>query len=368
MTEPVPRLVVRCDAGREVGGGHLMRCLRLAEEFRSRGGEAIFVSVIDSDAMRARVRKSGFDLVPLTMSHPAPEDAERTIDFLRDYRPDWIVLDGYHFESPYQKEMQETGVRVLVMDDMAHLPRYHADIIVNQNLGAEDCTYACGGETRLLVGLRYALLREEFLRWRNWEREVPSFARRILITLGAGDPGNQAAEVLRAVARLAGNGVENLEVVVVIGPAGAQVGALRAVGDDLGLDVTVQEDPTDMSKLMAWADVAVSGGGSTCWELAFMGLPNLILVLADNQKGAAHHLEKAGVSRSLGWWEDVSESSLTAHLKELMEGHALRREMSRKGRTVLDGEGAARIVRAMRMSVNQPAWASTAPRRRGMEP
>lgn len=349
-------MVVRCDAGRDVGGGHLLRCLALAGEVRARGGEATFVSSIDSEVLRARVREKGHNLLLLPKVHPDPEDMDRTADVLRERRPHWLVLDGYHFGPDYQREMRETGPRLLVMDDMAHWPSYHADVIVNQNLGAEKGAYACGEGTRLLLGPRYALLREEFLRWRDWKRSIPRLGRKVLVTLGAGDPDNQTAKVLRALARLASDGLpptetfgglDDLETVAVIGPLNPRGEALHAVGEGSRLNVSFQRSPEDLSPWMAWADVAVSGGGSTCWELAFMGLPNLVLVLAENQRAVAHHLEAAGVSRSLGLSSQVSEERLAAEIESLFEGEDARRRMSEKGRDLVDGGGAARICREL---------------------
>jgi spore coat polysaccharide biosynthesis predicted glycosyltransferase SpsG len=95
---------------------------------------------------------------------------------------------------------------------------------------------------------------------------------------------------------------------------------------------------------MAWGDVAVSGGGSTCWELAFMGLPNLALALADNQRGIADGLGRAGVAENLGWFEEVNEETIATRLEDLLKDRARRAEMGRRGRKLVDGRGPERVV------------------------
>jgi spore coat polysaccharide biosynthesis predicted glycosyltransferase SpsG len=103
----------------------------------------------------------------------------------------------------------------------------------------------------------------------------------------------------------------------------------------------------DMPALMAWADMAVSAGGSTCWEMSFMGLPFLTVVLADNQKEIASGLDTAGIAENLGWFSDLSEERVMERVSEMIAGREKRERFSVNGRLLIDGEGAFRIVRHM---------------------
>jgi UDP-2,4-diacetamido-2,4,6-trideoxy-beta-L-altropyranose hydrolase len=251
------------------------------------------------------------------------------------------VLDGYHFDPGYQRQIREAGHRLLVIDDAAHLDHYYADMVLNQNINAERLHYPCEPDTRLLLGTRYALLRSEFLVWRGWQRETPEVARKVLVTLGGGDPDNQTLKVMQALRQVS---VGGLEVIVVVGASNPHFQELQSAIRNSLLTIRLVHNATNMPELMAWADVAISAGGSTCWELAFMGLPAVILVLAKNQQGIAAGLEEAGVAVNLGWHTEVSAAQVASALLRLFRDRDLRWQMDQQGRELVDGSGIERVV------------------------
>ncbi len=337
-------LLVRADAGTRMGGGHLMRCLALAQAWQGEGGRAFFLSHCESEQWIRLLHEAGVGFVPLETPHPDPADLQRTLAGLREMRANWLVLDGYHFPPTYQEAVRRAGYPLLVIDDTAHWPAYHASILVNQNIHAGQLTYVCDPDTLLLLGTRYALLRPEFQAWAGWSRDLPHVARKVLVTLGGGDPDNVTLKVMRALRQV---DVPGLEVKVVVGPANPHLQTLQEAARNAGSLLHVVTNGTSMPGLMAWADVAVAAGGSTCWELAFMGLPSLVLVLAENQIRIAQGLERVGAVLNLGWWERVSDSELGESLTRLLHTPQVRRAASEVGRTLVDGDGARRVVRAM---------------------
>jgi UDP-2,4-diacetamido-2,4,6-trideoxy-beta-L-altropyranose hydrolase len=225
-------LLIRADAGLQTGAGHVMRCLALAHACRAQGGEAVFLSHCESQALCQRIRELGFELVSLEAPHPAPTDLRTTLSLLAQLTadqwrstPTFVVLDGYHFDSAYQQAIQDEGRRLLVIDDTGHLPHYAADVLLNHGLLAAQTPYLLNVTTIPLLGSRYALLRPEFLAWRDWQREIPTVARRVLVTLGGSDPHNVTRKVMLALARLA---EPDLEVRDVIGPANLWLSGVAA--------------------------------------------------------------------------------------------------------------------------------------------
>jgi UDP-2,4-diacetamido-2,4,6-trideoxy-beta-L-altropyranose hydrolase len=343
-------LVIRADADTRMGTGHVMRCLALAQGWQARGGQAVFVSACDSDGLLQRLRNEAFRVVELEETYPYSQEWEATSQVLTAHPDAWVVLDGYHFDPAYQRRIRLAGHPLLVIDDMAHLDHYCADMVVNQNIYAEQLDYSCEADTRLLLGTRYALLRREFWPWRQWEREIPEVARKLLVTLGGADPDNQTLKVVRALQELR---VGGLEATVVIGASNPYCRALEsAIGDSAAslhsqLAIQLVRNVTNMPELMARADVAVTAGGSTCWETAFMGLPNLILVLAENQREVAEGLATQGVAVNLGSHTEVGESGLVAVLGESIHDRARRETMSENGRDLVDGAGVHRVAAAL---------------------
>ena len=341
-------LIIRADSGLRIGAGHVMRCLALAQKWLDQERKVIFITACESDSVRQRLTEEGFEIVPVERAHPDPSDWRCTSEVLAQYPGAWTVLDGYHFDPVYHRLIKEAGHSLLVIDDMAHLEHYYADILLNQNLHASTLNYSCEPYTRLLLGTRYALLRREFLKWREWKRVIPRVARKILVTMGGGDPENVTMKVLSALKQAA---VEEIEIKVVVGGENTKSNydVLCSLSREIPHPVYLVRNVANMADLMAWADIAISSAGSTSWEMAFMGLPGFLIVLADNQIGVAELQHAAGIAVNLGWYSDLSFQELVRSLKQLLTGERMRIEMIKRGQELVDGSGSARTLACMSM-------------------
>jgi len=373
-------LLIRADATTQIGTGHVMRCVALAQAWQNKGGRVVFLSHCDSRALQNRIIDEGFDLIPIKNPHPHPDDLQTTLDVLQRCAPFaplnrdlfkgfqlgsdlsdakqncsalndmryatslWLTLDGYHFTSEYQKAIRDAGIRLLVIDDMNHLPHYHGNILLNQNINAEHLYYVCRPDTRLLLGTKYALLREEFWPWQGFKREIPEVARKILVTLGGGDPDNVTLKVIEAIKRL---NMPDLEVQVIVGPSNPRIDILRDSMLSTPCPMRFIQNASNMPELMAWADVGILAGGSTCWEMAFMGLPCLLITIADNQIGIAEGLDMCGAAVNLGWHENISEEQITQALNEIIQSYPERLHLSKKGRRLVNGNGCKNVINLM---------------------
>ena len=334
-------LLIRADAGSRMGTGHMMRCLALGQAWQDVGGDVVFVMSSKNAWIEARLRVGKTRVEIISAEAGSAEDALATIAKAEVLDASWIVADGYQFNSEYQETLKSSNREVLWIDDYGHAAPYCADIVLNQNIYASEQLYEDReASTRLLLGTRYALLRREFRKWRGSKREIPKKARKILVTLGGGDPDNVTLKVIEGIERLHREG---LEVRVLVGAANTHLDALRQTCGDASKNMEILSGVNDMPGLMAWANMAVSAGGSTCWEMAFMGLPNVIVVLADNQRLIAECLDKMGASIDLGWHESVSAESVTKTLASILDLQQQRIDMSEKGRNLVDGEGAERL-------------------------
>ncbi|MGO9229798.1 MAG: UDP-2,4-diacetamido-2,4,6-trideoxy-beta-L-altropyranose hydrolase [Bryobacteraceae bacterium] len=334
------RLVVRADASVRMGTGHLMRCLALAQAWQDAGGSVDFLTRCESDALAGRLCQEGF----LVQRLGSKSDAEA----LQSARADGVaalVLDGYHFDAAYQERAREFFRPLIAIDDLAELPMYSADVVLNQNIFAPRLQYPHRGYTRLLLGTQWALLRREFLRWANWQRVFPTVARRVLVTLGGSDPDNVVCRVIEALdlSELR----EELETMVVVGAGNPHLPQLQTVAR-MHPNLELRANVTDMPAVMAWADTAITAGGSTCWEAAFMSLPSLILVLAANQTGNASGLDSATGAINLGWHEDVKAVEIAQALDAMLRSQERRRAIGETGRRLVNGDGAHAAVAAIR--------------------
>ena len=320
----------------------MMRCLALAQAWKCAQGDVSFLFANDAPPVCVRLRSEGMSVESLACTRGGTDDASQTIAHCKRIGADWVVVDGYHFGAVYQETLKQSGLRLLVIDDYGHAGRYVADLVLNQNLHAAPSLYpALGEETRLLLGTRFLLLRQEFLKWATWERDHPTIAKRILVTLGGGDTATAALKVIESLIHV---GTHELEVKVLCGQLSHNRAALIKAADSAPFGLEIMNATEDMPSLMAWADIAVSGGGSTCWEMAFMGLPALAIVLAENQLDVVQELDRTGVVADLGWWSDYTLDDLSRNTRMLLSDRECRAAMSRRGRELADGRGASRVV------------------------
>lgn len=331
-------LLIRADASPRMGTGHVMRCLSLAQGWRRAGGAALFALAESTPALQQRLQTDEFEILRVESVAGSAGDAQQSIQLARQHRAERFVADGYQFDFGYQRAIKEAGLRLLFFDDYGHAGDYCADWVLNQNLGADAAFYARReAHTRLLLGPRYALLRDEFLTWRNWHRTIPAVARHVLVTLGGADPDNVTGRILGALKLLA-----DIEVVVLVGGSNPHLHALRSSVSDGSSRIRLVVNASNMPELMAWADVAIAAGGTTTWELAFMGLPSLTLVLADNQRVVAENLAVARITRP------TTPERVKGDLAALLSDQEGRLFMSRGARQLVDGGGASRVVTRMR--------------------
>lgn len=342
-----PWLVVRVDAGPAVGAGHAMRCLALAQTWRVEGGEVIFVMRDIMPWVGARLKREG---IPVSLVHPGldpVDDARLTVRMAREVGADWLLVDGYGFGATYQRSIRKLGGRVAAIDDLGQIGRHEADVIIDHNLGATASFYeGSPREAHLLLGPRYVLLRQEFTKWAGGESQIPVVARRLVISLGGSAAPAVLGTVLPALADVVRRIGGEITVVVVAGTGEVEERVCRSAGE--GVAVRLVPPGPEMPALLAQADLGITGSGTTVWEAAFLGLPILIVVLADNQRRVAEGLSRAGLAISLGWHETLQAAGVGRMVAEVMRDAGLRAEMSRRGRALVDGEGPARVVMVLR--------------------
>ncbi len=321
-----------------MGTGHVMRCLALAEMFQAMAAQITFAMAKSTPSVEKTIQKRGCEMVALKVGDGGVEDAKETMSIAMARKVDWMIADGYHFGFAFQEQVTTSGQRLLLLDDYGRAERYCADIILDQNLGAEPDLYRQRkSESRLLLGTRYCILRREFLAWRGRPRKIAAKGRKILVTLGGSDPGNVTEKVIQAL-----NLLEDTQSVVVVGGSNPHLSSLRAAVE-ANRSIQLVLDASNMSELMAEADLAITASGTTVWETAFMGLPGLTVVLADNQQVVSERLAERGVTQNLGWHATLSPSRMADMLRKVLDNAEGRAGMSARGRALVDGLGSFRV-------------------------
>lgn len=335
-------ILIRADASVEIGTGHVMRCLALAQAWQDEGGDAVFAMAESTAAIKQRLRAEGMDVREIHAAPGTPNDAECTVDRARELGAGWAVIDGYVFDADYQRRVKGAGLRSLVIDDNGIASHYFAEWVLNQNVHARQSLYTNRESScRLLLGPRYAMLRREFSTWRDRKGELSARGNKVLVTMGGSDSGNVTLRVVEALREVS---IPNMEAVVVIGGSSPHFESVAHAAQSFPGVIRMQRDALNMPELMAWAEIAVSAAGATCWEMCMMGLPAVVIDVAENQRAIAEGLARLAICIHAGCVENFSSDGLAVEIERLLLSPDCRSAMSRRGRELVDGEGARRVV------------------------
>lgn len=337
------KVLFRCDASTEIGSGHVIRCLTLADSLAAKGAEVVFFSRPAPGDLTRFVEQRGYRVLRLPEGALSPEeDAERCATLAGGIGAgDWLVVDHYRLDARFESRLRRPGMGILVIDDLADRP-HDCDLLLDQNLypDLESRYHGLLTDTcRALLGPGYALLRPEFLRARRELRTRQGELKRLLISFGGADPGNETAKALAALKLL---GPHGLQLDVVVGVANAHRDCLAAECAAIpGCDFHTQVDT--MAQLMSRADLALGSGGTTTWERCFLGLPSLVVVVAQNQLLLTESVAAAGAAWNLGWQSEVSAAMIAERLTRLREAPG---ELARASASCfsLMGDRAGKIV------------------------
>lgn len=313
-----------------------MRCLTLADALRQEGATATFLSRDMPPALAALIREKGHWLVALS-------DDQACLALLAEAEPEWLIVDHYGLDVRFEQAARCAARKIMVIDDLAD--RVHdCDLLLDQNLGrnAEHYRGLTPGHCQLLIGPSYALLRPDFAELRNisLQRRTAGVVRHILISMGGFDGDNVTGAVLSALQSC--SLPAGLRLSVVMGRDSPWIDSVGQLAATMPWPTEVLVGVRDMARLMSASDLAIGAAGGAAWERATLGLPVLLLILADNQRPGAMALAKAGAARLLPEDRPIAET-LCAELVALMEPSVLV-AASRASAAVTDALGAQKVA------------------------
>lgn len=336
------RLILAGQGSVETGLGHLMRLLALGQAWSDANGRVDALLGAAPDGVVARYVNEGFAV----RHSPDATSRDACLALAKELGADptaVAALDRPDIEARDLDALGDAARRVLVVDDMARLERYPVALVLNQNVHADRAAYPADEGTSYLLGLGFVLLRREF-RAAVPERAIPERARRLLVSFGGADPTGMTRRTVSALAAAPPALRDELEVRAIVGAAhrddvdGNSAGILR---------LTVEHDVDDMVSRMAWADLAVTSGGSTVWELARTGCPALVVETAPAEPLLVGGLERIGLFDRLGPAGRLSDAALRAAIERRLDDRPWRTDMARRGRELVDGQGANNVVVAL---------------------
>jgi UDP-2,4-diacetamido-2,4,6-trideoxy-beta-L-altropyranose hydrolase len=343
---PARRILFFADAGPEVGGGHVMRCLTLARALTARGAECAFVESRSAAPILRRFGWPAQTLLAMVGAGDLPVLVTFAREFAERFEADAVVFDHYGAGAGEENALREGGRRIVVIDDLAD--RAHAsDLLLDPGYGRRPEAYQglVPEGSILLTGPAYALVRPEFAaaRARALSRRAKHEpVRRALVSLGLTDVGGVTQRVVDALVPHLGD----TRLDIVLGDTAPSLRALARLAEtDRRLHLWV--DSTEMASLMADADIAIGAGGSSVWERAVVGLPAATLTLAPNQRPMIEQLAAAGLTLAVDAADSAFAATLVDAWRRLVADRELRWRLAEATADLCDGQGAARVAEAV---------------------
>lgn len=335
----MPTVLFRTGAGPRMGLGHLRRCFSLAAAFRRLGLGSAFVA--DGGApVEDRIVRSGFVAHRLDdLTSDGGGDLESVLTVGGRSSVGTVITDSYDIDADYLQRLRAAGLFVVAIDDLARFA-FPCQVVVNGGAQAAQLPYrSSSGDTQFLLGPQYALLGTEF--WDLDQREIRPDVRKVLVTLGGADEANLMPELLRLLEEIPGD----FRVTAIIGPFFDRRADIQRMADGCRRPVRLVEAPESMRDLMLEADLAISAGGQTLYELAVTGTPAVAVAVADNQVASMRALEARGVVQVAGVAGQAGVlHRIGALVGELADSEAARAALSRAGQHVVAGHGATAVA------------------------
>jgi UDP-2,4-diacetamido-2,4,6-trideoxy-beta-L-altropyranose hydrolase len=315
------KVVLRAEATKSIGSGHVARCLTLGSDLVLEGHDVTLISSGLPPWLALMAERAGVSVENLSAAPYAAEDARRTLEL----QPDLLIVDGYDFESSYFETIGDAYH--VILDDNNETKAISPAAVINVNPHATPemyCNFAL--RPKLLIGLRYALIRSE-IRDRIW---TPS--NRYIVSIGGSD-------VLGLTDSIAGRLVH----------FGIDISIAHRNSVDKYAHLNLADggqiehfEPSDYPNVLVSSGFAIVGAGGSMWETASLGIPSVALVVADNQVGPANAAERLGITCSIDVRQHRDIDVIISKILGIDQSE--RESMSRLGPEIVDGKGSLRVI------------------------
>lgn len=350
--------VFRTDASIEIGTGHVMRCLTLADALAAKGARCTFICREHEGNLIELIGRKGHEVHSLSIGQGADtdlahgswlgatqaQDAQVCTPLLESLRPEWLVVDHYALDVRWENFLAHHCGQLMVIDDLAD--RQHTcSALLDQTFGRHpnDYRHLVTDDCTLLCGSSYALLRPEFSTLRSYslQRRATPKLKHLLINMGGVDKDNVTKQVLDA---LKGCPLDaDCEITVVMGATAPWLTLVEQEAQAMPWPTTVRSGVKNMAQLMADSDLAIGAAGATSWERCCLGLPTVMMILAKNQQHAARLLEKAKAVRILDLGPEL-QNQLAQFFSEINSSDACLELLRDNASEINDGKGCEQVT------------------------
>ena len=350
------QIFIRVDSGIEIGTGHAIRCLSLAQVLKKMNFEPCFIAKKTKGNISKFFMDKGFMVHYIQNSCPKSKknkiilnDANQTVKIITKHKTksSWILVDHYDLDFKWEKILRKYVNKIIVIDDLAR--KHDSDLLLDQNYNENLKTRYNKLVPRKcikLLGPKYALLRNEFSNLRKNNVKPRKNFESVLISFGGSDPTNETEKVLSAIKILKTKKQFLKKIYVVISNSNENKGKIKQLCNSIP-NTKFYQNVYNIGKLMCKADLAVGGGGSSTWERFCLGLPTIVSIVAYNQRETTKALAKKEYIINLGLAKNLSVKKYVK-IFENLDIKKLR-SISKNSLKVVDGNGSVRVARKIKL-------------------
>ena len=340
--------VIRVDSGREIGFGHGMRCLTIANEIKKKEFNVLIIMNRERNNLGELFKKNGHDVSYIINRKigfkkiDVKYDLEQTKRILQKFKEkiDIFLIDHYNIDYKWEKSLRQYVRKIVVIDDLNNR-KHDCDLIIDQglhhnmkNLYVKLVPKNC----KILTGPKYAILRPEFHIFRKKLQKQNKIIKRIMISFGGSDPNNDTIKVLEGITKIKDR---EFSIDVIVGKANSSHAKIQKICEKMK-KTRCYYNPEKMAKIMSKCDLAIGSGGSTTWERCCLGIPSIVSIASEDQYEATRILNSKKCIKNLG----MSKKKLGSDYVIAIEDMNFKKlnEMRKECLKLVDGNGTKRIM------------------------
>ena len=340
-------LFIRVDSSPEIGIGHMMRCLTLAQELKNNFDKIIFLTQKNSGDFIGTIMKNEFEVIFIPTTNNDPNIIKNLITAYSENK-NFLLIDHYDIGSNFESSLKNIFERIFVIDDLANR-KHDCDLLIDQNYYRDlNQRYEklIQNGTITLLGPKYAIIRPEFRKINKKTIKKNSQIKKILVSFGGSDPTNECKKVLDALCSIENS---KFEIIVAAGIYNHKFEQLKKLYEKYS-NIKIYRHVDELSRLMVNSDLFIGAGGTTTWERFYMGLPSIVTIISDDQKESIEFLSDMGHVVNLGLAKNVTSKTYVQTLQK--PNFDLIYNMSLHNQKLVDGNGSNRIKKQIIELIN----------------
>lgn len=349
MNNHLVNVFFRVDANRQIGTGHLMRCQILAEKLQQIGMKCTFLLHKTPTFYEDQLKQKGFEVIYLSvLTMKYAEKLSYLIHNHSRYPRNLLLIDSdeqIYYTAEFQQKIRFTRIK-LMMITFKHRDPFYADIVHNQNLLALEQKYDVAPYTQCLFGTEYVILKEVYKMMNLTSRKkINQSVRTVLINFGGADRSNLTYKALEAIYE---SNIDFERILVVVGSLYIAVNKLRELMRRYpNKNVSLHINTDRMPQFQLMADLAISSGGLTAWELACLKTPNFVIPTSARESKSAELMSRKKLVYYIGDGAEVTKEQIAEQLNFIVEDHAERTLMAYRFYEMVASDGCDKVAEAI---------------------